>query len=421
MSSESGGDGAAGVFSTGAATPSYAEVANAAKRRQVARDKDFVLTCDQSVPISTVVDAVIASVNPPQDLNSVQQINDKKFIISFKSNAAAAAYNLQCAASLRIPGATSVCKWLGADVRRIRVTYLPTAIENTKLEEVLSEYGRVLRTTDEVYAGKPVLVKTGTRLVDLEMTRPVPNLITVCGYTVPTAYKGVVVQCRRCLLEGHLKAACVTPFCTRCKSFGHEEAACEAPLLHFDSVVQGANGRKIRNEVAASGGDNQSGHNNDSASEVASPVALSQGAANGEPTVPVTEGPELSQQNIVEKRTGVDGGDQKSGDPPVSNMLINLGNLMGSDSRSPPVGVQRATTETGNARLQATAAVRGRPGEGKPVHLNSSDSNPTGSNDVAASSRNLGWQGVQTRSSKRRQSSLTASSFPVAKRPSGEP
>lgn len=63
------------------------------------------------------------------------------------------------------------------------------------------------------------------------MVEPVPNIITVCGFEVPVTYRGVIIQCRRCLREGHLKAGCTTPFCDRCKSFGHEGNGCAAPCL----------------------------------------------------------------------------------------------------------------------------------------------------------------------------------------------
>lgn len=419
MSSESGGSGVAtGGPSVKPATLSYADAANAAKRREVSRDKDFVLVCDKVVPVDVVVDAVIASVNPPQDLNSVQQITDRRFIISFKSSAAAAAYNLHGASGLSIPGTNFVCKWLGADIRKIKVTYLPTAIENKKLEEVLTSYGRVLSITDEVYTGKAVLVKTGTRIVELEMTRPVPNLITVCGYTVPAVYRGVVVQCRRCLQEGHLKATCNTPFCERCKTFGHEETTCAAPCFKCGSIEHHWRDCKIRNYVLAAGGPRESNqetalielHDEDSS------LAQVPQKGSGNTIATIATGKNMSPEHQVGGTAKIpddSGGARPEGAAKGSeSAAIGFSQLLQFDCLPAAAGSSAETAEP----AVATACM-------KPVEAVSK--NEVNNGAILARGHtgigNHGWHLIQTRSSKRRQTSLTPGISPGAKRAPSNP
>jgi hypothetical protein len=207
------------------------EDANAVKRRKVSRKKDIELVCEQPSDVDTVARAVISLVNPPQQLEAIQQISNKKYVVSFFTEASAQLFHSNLAPKLRIPGTAASCKWLGVEHKKLRIAYLPNAVSNKELEAVLSMYGRIVRTTDEVLPDMPVVLKTGTRIVDIEMHKPVPNIITVCGYSVPVTYKGVKIQCRRCLQTGHLKADCKTQYCYRCKSFGHGEDTCSAPCL----------------------------------------------------------------------------------------------------------------------------------------------------------------------------------------------
>lgn len=207
----------------------------AKQRREICRKKDFELTFLPAVDMNTVVDAIIASVNPAEGLDSIQQINSKKYIISFKTTVSAEDFLQTTALTFRIPGAKTECRWLGAQHKRIKVAYLPAAVPNETLENVLKNYGTVIQIADEMYTDKPVQIKTGTRIVDILMVHPVPNIITVNGFSVPVMYKGVKIQCRRCQQLGHIKADCETEYCYRCKSFGHFEEDCTAPCLKCKS------------------------------------------------------------------------------------------------------------------------------------------------------------------------------------------
>lgn len=212
--------------------PALAEdAAKAAKRQLVSRRRDVELVLPQPTAADSVVAAIVAVVAPPEQIDCIQQLNSKKFFVSFKTAGSAEFFHRVIAPSLRIAGSVPTSRWLGAERKKIRVAFLPHAVPNSELADALKSYGRVVDITEEVYADTPVRIKTGTRVVEMEMTMPVPNIITVCGFTVPVTYKGVVLQCRRCLLTGHLKADCSTPLCDRCKAFGHCANVCKAPCL----------------------------------------------------------------------------------------------------------------------------------------------------------------------------------------------
>lgn len=200
----------------------------------VCRKKDFELVCDQPVESKVVVNAVLSLVQPPQLLDGVQQINNRKYIVSFKTVAGAETF-LGLASKLNIPGTTLTCKWMGAEFKRVKVAFLPLAVPNEELASVLKKFGRVIQITEELHRFASVPLKTGTRFVDMEMDRPVPNMISVRGFTVPATYRGVIIQCRRCLQAGHMKSDCNVPYCGRCRAFGHNEDACSAPCLKCGS------------------------------------------------------------------------------------------------------------------------------------------------------------------------------------------
>lgn len=204
---------------------------NASSRKLVSRKRDVELVFSQPAEASKIAAAIVSAVNPPQQIDCVQQLNQKKFLVSFKTVQAAEYFSKVGAPSLRIAGTAPICKWLGVERKRIKISFLPNAVDNSELLEVLKAYGRVIDICDEMHADMPVPIKTGTRLVDMEMTSSVPNIITVCGFSVPVTYRGVELQCRRCLRTGHLKAECNTPYCDRCRSFGHHVVRCDAPCL----------------------------------------------------------------------------------------------------------------------------------------------------------------------------------------------
>lgn len=231
MSANSGGTRVPNAWASENVPAAFSDASDVSKRQRVSRKRDVELVFAQSMEAGNVVAAIVSAVNPPQQLECIQQLNTRKFLVSFTTANAAESFDRLVAPSLRIAGCKPLSKWLGMERKRLRVAFLPCAVDNGDLAEVLNKYGRVIQVTDEVYTDTPVRIKTGTRLVEMEMSSPVPNIISVCGFSVPVTYRGVMLQCRRCLLTGHLKADCNTPFCDRCKSFGHSADECDAPCL----------------------------------------------------------------------------------------------------------------------------------------------------------------------------------------------
>lgn len=231
MSAQSGGRGFASAAASSHLPLNAVEAANAAKRQLVSRKREVELVFAQPVAAKSLILAILAIVKPQQQPEAVQQLSNKKFLITFKHADAAEYFYRELAVQVRVSDQSPVCRWLGVERKLLRVSFLPCVVPNEELAKELSKFGRVVRITDEVYPDTPISIKTGTRLVELEMVSAVPNIVTVCGFSVPVTYKGVEIQCRRCLRHGHIKAECTALFCDRCRTFGHASTDCLAPCL----------------------------------------------------------------------------------------------------------------------------------------------------------------------------------------------
>lgn len=255
MSVESGGTEAPSTPASGNLPENSQEAINQAKRQLVSRKRDVKVVFSQPVDADSVVDAIISLVGTSQQIECIQAISSRKFLVSFSSVELAEYFCRVKASALCISGWTPSCRWLGSERKRIRVAFLPYAVPNTELTKVLQKYGQVIQVIEETYANKPFAVKTGTRVVDMDMTTPVPNILTVCGFTVPVTYKGVVIQCRRCLQGGHIKADCKSPFCDKCRTFGHSDKSCTAPCLKCKSPEHHWRECTVRSYAFAAAGD----------------------------------------------------------------------------------------------------------------------------------------------------------------------
>ncbi|KAM7300839.1 hypothetical protein ISCGN_016424 [Ixodes scapularis] len=105
--------------------------------------------------------------------------------------------------------------------------FLPTYVRNDLLVQALSAHGKVLEITHATYRSTPT-VKTGTRYVRIEMKESdsVPNFLRIGGHRATFDYPGIKRVCRRCRLEGHIRANCTTEPCDRCAVFGHATEGC---------------------------------------------------------------------------------------------------------------------------------------------------------------------------------------------------
>ncbi|KAM7313165.1 mucin-2-like [Ixodes scapularis] len=117
---------------------------------------------------------------------------------------------------------------VGAHVVHVSVYRLPPYVFEDALVQVLGQYGKVKGLSHVTYRDRPD-IRTGTRVVKLEMAKPVPNFIHIQGHRVMVDYRGMRRVCSRCGQEGHFGPACKTPRCDRCGVFGHPTEGCAAP------------------------------------------------------------------------------------------------------------------------------------------------------------------------------------------------
>ncbi|KAM7284182.1 hypothetical protein ISCGN_001279 [Ixodes scapularis] len=117
---------------------------------------------------------------------------------------------------------------VGAHVVFVSVYRLPPYVSEEALVQVLAQYGKVKAIKPVTFRDRPD-VRTGTRVVKMETSKPVPNFVHIQGHRVMVDYRGLRRVCSRCGLEGHIGPACKTPRCDRCGVFGHATAGCTAP------------------------------------------------------------------------------------------------------------------------------------------------------------------------------------------------
>ncbi|KAH6938650.1 hypothetical protein HPB50_011230 [Hyalomma asiaticum] len=88
----------------------------------------------------------------------------------------------------------------------------------------------MLRIEEARYKDRPT-IRTGTRCIKMDMRphNPLPNIARVSGHRATFEYRGVRRLCRRCNLEGHIRAQCDTRYFVRCGVFGYRTDTCTAP------------------------------------------------------------------------------------------------------------------------------------------------------------------------------------------------
>lgn len=118
---------------------------------------------------------------------------------------------------------------VGAHIVFVSVYRLPLDVSEEALVQVLTQYGKVKAINHATFRDCPD-VKTGTRVVNMDMSKPVPIFVHIQGHRVMVDYCGLRRVCSQCRLEGHIGHACKTPCCNRCV-FRHATAGYTAPCL----------------------------------------------------------------------------------------------------------------------------------------------------------------------------------------------
>ncbi|CAN7939719.1 unnamed protein product, partial [Ixodes hexagonus] len=181
--------------------------------------QSFLFSAPSECPIDLIIDALYAVVGV-NGLIHLQHHGANKYLAAVSSPAAAERLVAQ--------GNLLLSNVVGPRTVYVSVFRLPPYVPDEALQAALGAYGKILNVNHPTYKDRPTLF-TGTRVVRMEMAKPVPNFVTVAGHRVMMEYRGMKRVCARCGLEGHFGASCRTPRCSRCGVFGHSTEGCVAP------------------------------------------------------------------------------------------------------------------------------------------------------------------------------------------------
>lgn len=124
-----------------------------------------------------------------------------------------AATKLVAQGNLQLNGHTIALEQVRPLVTHVSVYRVPPYVTDESLLSVLRPYGTISHVEHVSYRDRPQ-IGTGTRVVRIAMTKPLPNFIRVQGYRVTVEYRGMRRVCVRSGQEGHMGAGFTTPRCT---------------------------------------------------------------------------------------------------------------------------------------------------------------------------------------------------------------
>ena len=103
-------------------------------------------------------------------------------------------------------GETWFPKPLGFDTTYAYVQYLPSEMSSVQVGEAMTRYGRVFSVKRQLYDG--TTIETGTRIVSLEVTSPIPSYVFLGGYRAKIWHRGQVQTCAKCSATDHFARDC---------------------------------------------------------------------------------------------------------------------------------------------------------------------------------------------------------------------
>ncbi|KAG0433825.1 hypothetical protein HPB47_019555 [Ixodes persulcatus] len=184
-----------------------------------------------SVPADTAVDEIMDAFQVTAGsggLKFLQHQGGTRFMSSVTS--IGAANRLVAQGNLVLRDVAVPLEAVGVHVLHVSIYRLPPYVTEEAVVQAIAPFGKVKSITYVSYRDRPDIL-TGTRVVKVEMTKPIPNFITIQGHRVMVDYRGLRRVCSRCGQEGHIGPACKTARCERCAVFGHPTAGCTAPCL----------------------------------------------------------------------------------------------------------------------------------------------------------------------------------------------
>ena len=111
----------------------------------------------------------------------------------------------------------------------VYVHYFPAEGDDALICDELSKYGEVVSVKHQSFSGIPGLL-TGSRVLTMVLSDPVPAEFRIDDYPVRVWYKGIPPFCQICKISGHKAADCqFNGKCRRCGSPDHKAHACTRP------------------------------------------------------------------------------------------------------------------------------------------------------------------------------------------------
>ena len=111
----------------------------------------------------------------------------------------------------------------------VYVHYFPVEGDDASIRDELGKYGEVINIKHQSFSGIPGLL-TGSRVLTMVLSEPVPAEFRIEDYPVRVWYKGIPPFCQICKTSGHKAADCqFNGKCRRCGSPDHKAHACTRP------------------------------------------------------------------------------------------------------------------------------------------------------------------------------------------------
>ena len=111
----------------------------------------------------------------------------------------------------------------------VYVHYFPVEGDDALIRDELGKYGEVINIKHQSFSGIPGLL-TGSRVLTMVLSDPVPAEFRIDDYPVRVWYKGIPPFCQICKISGHKAADCqFNGKCRRCGSPDHKAHACARP------------------------------------------------------------------------------------------------------------------------------------------------------------------------------------------------
>ncbi|KAL1478356.1 hypothetical protein MTO96_035072 [Rhipicephalus appendiculatus] len=146
----------------------------------------FTISAPEGSTVDDVIDALEA-VTGPACIRSLQHMGGVKYGTAAVNDSAAS--KLKSRAAILLNGVSVPLISVGPEIVHVSVFRVPLWAGDAALAAALSAYDNV-QVHEPVFKGRPG-VGTGIRVARVEMKKPIPNFLSVQGFTVMCDYRGV--------------------------------------------------------------------------------------------------------------------------------------------------------------------------------------------------------------------------------------